>query len=724
MNKHIGIIFGALLLVWACLPGNVSAHAYISQSTPLQDAELSSSPSEIRITFTEKIDTKLSTITLSNSSDGSKIAGKLSSDGDFTLVYTIPKLGNGIYKVVWQVLSLDTHVTDGSYRFAVGEKLTRIKPDETASLDGGQEGQNGPAGPDDQGQNEQNEQSGQNGQDGLSSGGSGGSKNQETAGGSSSGAGASVKPPATAKPEASAKPSSSATPDVLDELELSPSPNQGEAGVAAPDPSASPGVPDSDGITASNEQPDSRPPAEIGQDESSFPIEGEGESGSWNEAGELWPESDADGEHHHAGGTGLMAALRILDVIASAFIAAQLFFRYFIWRDSELAAPFGFSMKAERLLTASTAILWIITGLWRLSMLSNDLGGLPLSALASGTMVGKIAVLRPVAAMLLLLLAFAPERERLFATAVKIAAAAAIILTFPLTGHAYAAANGALAAVIGHAVHMAAAGIWLGGLAGLLSLTHASYASSVLNGAAGRFSVCAFPSMMLIIVSGVWMSASRLSSWKQLVDEDYGRLIAVKTILLLLVLAVAALHRLVFMPRLAKAKSEGGAAAPALRGLIVGVRAEIVLAAGLFILAGMLSTASPPSEEAQASNTPFYWHVMGEDAHMTLRIDEDNDKDSQFARLYVWLPEELGAPEEVAAVVALQPAEGQTQEGRQRLPLALQPAEAEPTAYPGVTKYSYTASGKFLDASAGYLITIDITDSLGETHHFERSISE
>ena len=63
MKKLINGI-AILIMMWACMPGLVSAHAYIAQSSPYQDAELTESPSAIRITFTEKIHTKLSNISL------------------------------------------------------------------------------------------------------------------------------------------------------------------------------------------------------------------------------------------------------------------------------------------------------------------------------------------------------------------------------------------------------------------------------------------------------------------------------------------------------------------------------------------------------------------------------------------------------------------------------------------------------------------------------------
>ncbi|WP_337098281.1 copper resistance CopC/CopD family protein [Paenibacillus sp. YIM B09110] len=701
MIKRLSVITITIWFMWACLPSFVSAHAYLSHSTPLQDAELQASPEAIKLTFTEKIDSKLSSVTLTKASDGSSIAGKLSADGEMTLVNTIPKLESGEYKVVWQVLSLDTHITDGSFRFAIGGKLTQTKPDETASLDGG--GQAGAG-------------NGQGSTDG------GGEKPS-----------ASSKPLPTAKPKptpsdtidkdvgVSAKPSATSPPKQNDNTSVGSAEADGQETGSA----IATGTPQANGDT--NSEPTSTPPSS----EPTAPLTST--SSAEADTSEIEQEmlgtdtEDGDGEHNHAGGQKLMSALRVADVLVSAILAALLFFRYCIWRDYAEDAPPGFTLRAERIVMAVAVAVWLATGIWRLTMLSNDLGGIPIGQIANGTMVGKIAVLRPLAAVLLLLLAFAPVREQRFANIVKAAAAAATIVTFPLTSHAYAELTDAGLAILAHAVHMGSAAIWLGGLAGLAALTYRRQAAAPLKISAERFAAWALPSMMLIIVSGVWLSVKQLDSWKQLITEDYGNLILIKSGLLLLVLVLAALHRLVFMPKLAQAEEAGGGkAATALRGLLIGVRIEILLAVALFLLAGMLSTTSPPSAAAeQSAGIPLYWHVMGEQAHMTLRIDEDSDSSSssQKAILYLWLPEDSGPPSKINVSTAPQSDGEPNSQQLQTIPFEPQPADSDADSYPGFVKYTYKATGALIDVSVNNVITVDVIDGLGHSIHFERETS-
>jgi putative copper export protein/methionine-rich copper-binding protein CopC len=715
MKKLIQCI-AALIMIWACLPSFVSAHAYVAQSTPYQDAELSEPPSAIRIKFTEKIDSKLSSVSLQRVDNGSAIKGELSAEGDQTLIYTIPKLSKGIYEVSWQVLSLDTHLTDGTFQFAVGVKMEQAKPDDTVSLDGSNAGSN-----------------------------SEGTGTRPTA---------TNKPAATAKPAATSKPAATKAPNVTAKPASKPSetPNQ------APSPAVS-HTPDSVPGTSSTEPEASTPPVIPGDTEPGVEPTAEGSASGIEPAidnpavtdsqsqepaadDEVGPVDEvpptatdntaAVGAHSGHGGTGsgqngtdehehtgvrpaTMIVLRVLDVLAGVFVAGILFFRYVIWKEDADAAPYGFSQAAERMVICGAGIIWLISGLDRLSTLSEQLDGVSLYALASGTMIGKVAAWRPVLAILILLLAFAPVRERAWANPLKFAVAAAVIVSFPLTGHAYASLNGAALAITAHAVHMGAAAIWFGGLAGLLSLTFHSGGLDRLNQTAARFSVWALPSMAFILVSGIWLSVARLSGWGQLIDTAYGKLILAKIIFMLLVLVIAALHKLVFMPRIA----EKGAS----RGLLIGVRAEVLLAVVLFVLAGWLSSTSPPEAAAETKLTePIYWHVMGEKAHMSLRISEDGKSEQQAARLDVWLPEEMGAPVSVEAALQLDGEGSGAGERQISIPLKLDPPALEKFEFPGFKKYTYRGVGDFVEDRREGMLLVDIQDEAGNSFHYEREL--
>jgi hypothetical protein len=141
----------------------------------------------------------------------------------------------------------------------------------------------------------------------------------------------------------------------------------------------------------------------------------------------------------------------------------------------------------------------------------------------------------------------------------------------------------------------------------------------------------------------------------------------------------------------------------------------VLQAAVLFVLAGWLSSTSPPPGAASEAE-PIYWHVMGDQAHMSMRIDDAEASGGQVARLDIWLPEGMGAPVSAIAKVAVNSG------GQITIPLQLQPAAAELYEYPGFKKYTYLAEGAFIDETKESLITVDIGDGDGNSFHYERAV--
>lgn len=444
----------------------------------------------------------------------------------------------------------------------------------------------------------------------------------------------------------------------------------------------------------------------------------------------------SSGDHEHVGGQNLMVAMRIAEIIAAVAIVGILFFRYFMWKSDE-QAPYGFSQKAERITMIIAALIWAVSGIARLSMLSDQLGGIPITTIATATSIGKIAMLRPAGALLILLLAFAPKKEQAWARPLQYLAAAGLMVTFPLTGHANAAETGAFGLITAHAIHIAAAAIWLGGLVGLFSL--ASRPSSIhrINEVAGRFAKWALPSIVIIIFSALWLTFAQITSYKQLFASQYGFLILVKTFLLLLIIVLGALHRLWFMPAIEAAVSPSQnssglsslyaaseankSSGASVQRLLAGVRAEIAVAICLIIAAGWLSSTSPPNADVFNSSEPVHWHEMGEEAHMTLRVSNGYESDEQLVRLMVWLPEGIGAP--VSATVSIQSLDpAKADEEPITVPLAIEEETGNKFEFPGFAKYNYSAKGAFADLLVPNKAVVDITDSAGNEFHYEKVI--
>ena len=89
---------------------------------PPAGGTVASSPSEIRLTFSEGVEPALSGIVLTDAA-GKKVAtGKPAADpkDKAELVVPLPQpLAPGTYKVAWHAVSVDTHKTEGTFSFTV-----------------------------------------------------------------------------------------------------------------------------------------------------------------------------------------------------------------------------------------------------------------------------------------------------------------------------------------------------------------------------------------------------------------------------------------------------------------------------------------------------------------------------------------------------------------------------------------------------------------------------
>jgi methionine-rich copper-binding protein CopC len=115
--KRIVIFF--LILVAAS--ARLKAHAFLKDADPGVGSTIQTSPSEVRIRFTENIEPAVSSIQVFDASGKEVDKRDLHLDGsDHALLHiSLPQLGVGTYKVVWRVVSVDTHVTNGNFTFRV-----------------------------------------------------------------------------------------------------------------------------------------------------------------------------------------------------------------------------------------------------------------------------------------------------------------------------------------------------------------------------------------------------------------------------------------------------------------------------------------------------------------------------------------------------------------------------------------------------------------------------
>jgi methionine-rich copper-binding protein CopC len=107
-----------LLLLLAT--GEASAHAFLDHAEPRVGNKVATAPREVTLWFTQKLEPAFSAITVTNAAGQRVDTGKTRVSGSQMSISLRPG-GTGTYHVTWHVLSVDTHTTDGSFAFQVGQ---------------------------------------------------------------------------------------------------------------------------------------------------------------------------------------------------------------------------------------------------------------------------------------------------------------------------------------------------------------------------------------------------------------------------------------------------------------------------------------------------------------------------------------------------------------------------------------------------------------------------
>lgn len=123
-RRIIAIALGMLALITFATPGVASAHAILDSSDPTASTVISQSPAEIKLDFNEHIEGTLLNIRLFDASQKEiEISPAELLDLDPSVVTAaIPDLQDGVYVVVWRVVSADGHPVSGAFPFEVGDQ--------------------------------------------------------------------------------------------------------------------------------------------------------------------------------------------------------------------------------------------------------------------------------------------------------------------------------------------------------------------------------------------------------------------------------------------------------------------------------------------------------------------------------------------------------------------------------------------------------------------------
>ena len=238
-------------------------------------------------------------------------------------------------------------------------------------------------------------------------------------------------------------------------------------------------------------------------------------------------------------------------------------------------------------------------------------------------------------------------------TAISLGLGVGLLATLSLTSHAAATVGIRAPAVANDLLHVMAASVWVGGLAGLLLLAGTAMATlagpqrrRVLAAVVARFSVLAGLSVAALVVTGVYSAWAQVTIVEALASP-YGVALRAKIALVIGLLLLAAANLLWVRPRLAADDS----AAQWLRRLVA---AEVVVAVLIVLVVGFLTALEPArqvaSREGLGLPDSIEFRATVEGADMALSIEPGTVGPNRFE---VSLTDRLGKPIENASDVSV-----------------------------------------------------------------------
>jgi methionine-rich copper-binding protein CopC len=108
----------ALLTVMA--GATAEAHAFLDHAEPRVGSTVPTAPRELVLSYTQNLEPAFSSVEVSDANGARVDLGK-PKIGASTMRVGLKPLAPGTYRVRWHVLSVDTHTTEGSFSFHVGQ---------------------------------------------------------------------------------------------------------------------------------------------------------------------------------------------------------------------------------------------------------------------------------------------------------------------------------------------------------------------------------------------------------------------------------------------------------------------------------------------------------------------------------------------------------------------------------------------------------------------------
>jgi putative copper resistance protein D len=233
---------------------------------------------------------------------------------------------------------------------------------------------------------------------------------------------------------------------------------------------------------------------------------------------------------------------------------------------------------------------------------ADALNGETLAAILFNTEFGQVWIWRLAVSMLLIfVLLLARRNDWTFRINLLVAGlAAALLISLAGVGHA-AAQEGVTGAIhqAAQAIHLVAAGTWVGGLVplgyvlGKASFERTGEWAAFANRALPRFSLVGYFAVSLVLFSGCLIGWQMIGGLSDLFGTLYGRVVLAKFFLFSLMTAIALFNRFYLTPRIVAARKGAKRGPDPLRLLWRSVMIEQTIALAALVAASVLGTLQP-----------------------------------------------------------------------------------------------------------------------------------
>jgi copper resistance protein C len=109
------------LVAWALGVGFALAHSGLQRAEPPVESTLKRPPKELKLYFSERLEPAYSRVRVEDG-QGARVDrddSRVDRSNPLLLRVTLPPLAPGTYTVIWRVLSVDSHTTEGRFTFRV-----------------------------------------------------------------------------------------------------------------------------------------------------------------------------------------------------------------------------------------------------------------------------------------------------------------------------------------------------------------------------------------------------------------------------------------------------------------------------------------------------------------------------------------------------------------------------------------------------------------------------